>query len=127
MKRQAARAFVDACIASDGPITQAHIFDLRESMRNGGGPACLRLRVVLSDEELAAVHQPCVLAQDTITDLEAWVHRRYRDRLDPEDLGDPHLMVEAQTALDELTQILQLGSFYAFQTLGADEVVGARI
>ena len=44
-------------VQQDGanPINQLHVRDLRESMRNGGGPACLRLRVPLADAALAAV------------------------------------------------------------------------
>ncbi len=41
---------------SASPINEVAVFDLRESMRNGGGPACLRLRVVLNHRELAAVN-----------------------------------------------------------------------
>ncbi len=47
--------------------------------------------------------------------LEDWVVRHYRDRLLPEDLADPSLMGESYRALDELTQILELGSLYHFQ------------
>ena len=36
-------------------IDQVHYVDLRESMRNGGGPACLRLRVALTERELQAI------------------------------------------------------------------------
>src|SRR5262249_13414304 len=41
------------------PITGVKVFDLRQSMRNGGGPACLRLRVVLNDAERGAVNPRC--------------------------------------------------------------------
>ena len=43
-----AAALIDRLIRSDSPITAVHYFDLRQSMRNGGGPACLRLRVTLT-------------------------------------------------------------------------------
>ena len=45
----------------------------------------------------------------------AWVDRHYRDRLSADDLADPQLLQECRTALDELTQLLQLGSIYPFQ------------
>ncbi|MGS0725205.1 N-succinylarginine dihydrolase, partial [Shewanella sp. 0m-11] len=38
-----------------------------------------------------------------------------RDRLLVEDLADPQLIIESRTALDELTQIMKLGSVYQFQ------------
>ena len=47
--------------------------------------------------------------------LDAWIGKHYRDRLAPADLADPHLLMESRTALDELTQILGLGSLYDFQ------------
>ena len=84
-------------------------------MSNGGGPACLRLRVQLTNEELGAIHQPMILSHDKITQLEKWVSQHYRDRLLPGDLADPQLLYETQLALDELTKILEMGSFYHFQ------------
>lgn len=107
--------FVEQCIAGDNPIKSANYLDLGQSMRNGGGPACLRLRVQLTDEELKAIHQPVLMDFDKISNLERWVTKHYRDRLAPEDLADPNLVLETQTALDELTKILKLGSFYHFQ------------
>jgi succinylarginine dihydrolase len=89
--------------------------DLRQSMRNGGGPACLRLRVVLGDEERAAVHAPCWFSPKLHETLEAWVRRHYREELRPEDLGDPNLLKESRRALDELSGILVLGRIYPFQ------------
>lgn len=84
-------------------------------MQNGGGPACLRLRVALNATELAAVN-PSVLMNDALfATLNDWVDRHYRDRLAPADLADVQLLNESRTALDELTRILSLGSVYPFQ------------
>ena len=107
--------YLDELVASKGPIDEVLVFDLRESMKNGGGPACLRLRVVLTEEERAAT-APGVWMNDALfTRLDAWIERHYRDRLAPQDLTDPALLQESRTALDELTQILGLGSLYDFQ------------
>ncbi len=107
--------YLDALAAGSGPIDEVLVFDLRESMKNGGGPACLRLRVVLTDEERAAV-RPNVWIDDALFgSLDAWIETHYRDRLAPSDLTDPALLDESRTALDELTQILKLGSLYDFQ------------
>ncbi len=111
-----ARDFVQWCIVGDNPISEVFYRDIRESMRNGGGPACLRLRVALTAEEFASVHDGAIMSTDKIRQLENWVNAHYRDRLDPDDLGDPELMTQSQTALDELTQLLDLGSIYEFQT-----------
>ena len=97
------------------PIKEAKYFDLRQSMRNGGGPACLRLRVVLTESELKAANPHAMLNEKNFSLLKAWVGKHYRDRLMPDDLADPQLLVESRTALDELTQILHLGSVYPFQ------------
>jgi len=50
------------------------------------------------------------------SELVAWVEKHYRDELSPKDLGDFSLVEEGRAALDELTQIMHLGSdFYDFQ------------
>ena len=104
--------WLDSLAAAGGPITAVHPIDVRQSMQNGGGPACLRLRVVLTPAELAAVH-PGVLATPARLDaLEAWVRRHYRDRLTVADLADPALVTESRQALDELTEILDLPGLY---------------
>jgi succinylarginine dihydrolase len=99
----------------DIPIDEVRVFDLRQSMRNGGGPACLRLRVVLTPDQRSAVHAGAWLDAARHAELVKWVERHYRDRLDPEDLADPRLLVESRDALDRLTRILGLGNFYEFQ------------
>lgn len=108
-------AYLDKLMNSGGPITQVQTFDLKQSMQNGGGPACLRLRVVLTDAERAAVRTKVFLDDSLYRQLTAWVEKNYRDRLHPGDLADPNLLIESRQALDELTQILQLGSIYPFQ------------
>ena len=107
--------YLDKLMNSGGPIAEIQTFDLKQSMQNGGGPACLRLRVVLTDVERAAVRAKVFLDDSLYRQLTAWVEKNYRDRLHPSDLADPKLLLEGQQALDELTQILQLGSIYPFQ------------
>ena len=97
------------------PIAGADVFDLRQSMRNGGGPACLRLRVVLDEAQRAAVNPKIWIDDALATRLETWVGKYYRDRLVLADLADPQLLDASRSALDELTQILKLGSLYDFQ------------
>jgi len=111
----AAKRYVESLTASNGPIGQAETIDVRQSMKNGGGPACLRLRVVLTEAERAALGAPVLMDDARIDALEDWVKRHYRDRLAPEDLGDPQLLDESRAALDELTQLLELGTIYDFQ------------
>jgi succinylarginine dihydrolase len=110
-----ARAFLQRVIAAGGPVKSLHHLDLRESMENGGGPACLRQRIVLQDAERSAVGARVFWDEALGTELEAWVRRHYRDRLVGEDLADPSLARENMQALDELTRILRIGSVYDFQ------------
>ena len=39
-------AWLQRHLAGNGPIRRVEVVDVRQSMANGGGPACLRLRVV---------------------------------------------------------------------------------
>jgi len=114
----AARAFLERVVAEGGPVRAVRYIDVRQSMQNGGGPACLRLRVPLTDDEIAALSGHVVVDESLEDSLAAWVDRHYRDRLSPKDLGDPLLAREGMTALDELTKLLGIGSVYDFQRAG---------
>jgi succinylarginine dihydrolase len=114
-----ARAFLEGVAASGGPVRSVRYLDLRDSMENGGGPACLRQRIVLSDAERAAVRARVFWDEALGNELERWIERHYRDRVTGDDLRDPLLHRESLAALDELTRILRLGSIYDFQSRGA--------
>ncbi|MDR6677719.1 N-succinylarginine dihydrolase [Pseudomonas oryzihabitans] len=107
--------YLQAQVSGQGPLGEVKVFDLKQSMQNGGGPACLRLRVALKADELAAINPAVRFTPALHAQLLDWVDRHYRDRLDPADLADPQLLGEVRTALDELTQLLGLGSVYPFQ------------
>jgi succinylarginine dihydrolase len=110
-----ASAFLERVLDAGGPVRALHYVDVRQSMRNGGGPACLRLRVPLTDGEAGAMAGSPLLTDLLYEDLRAWVGRHYRDRMLPADLSDPALARETMRALDELTVLLRLGSIYDFQ------------
>ena len=99
----------------DTPVQEVRYFDLKQSMRNGGGPACLRLRVVLNEAELAALPPGIFVNDRTYAILTTWVKKHYREKLTRTDLADPQLLDETRRALDELTQLLGLGRIYPFQ------------
>ncbi len=89
--------FLEQLIRSgDTPIRDVHFFDLRQSMRNGGGPACLRLRVVLNDKELAALPAAVFIDERRHEQLVAWVRANYPDKVTPRDLVDPRLATASQ-------------------------------
>lgn len=92
--------------ANDNPVQAVHYLNLRESMKNGGGPACLRLRVVLTQEELAAMHQGIRLTDMLYEQLGNWIDTYYREELSPDDLADSTLLDEASAAHHALMRIL---------------------
>lgn len=88
------------------PIDQIHFFNLKESMQNGGGPACLRLRVLLTEEELAQVYPGVLMSDELYRHLRSWIEFYYREELVPKDLGSPELLAEVREALVELQKVL---------------------
>jgi succinylarginine dihydrolase len=111
-----ARRFLERCVSECSRLESVDYLDVNGSMKNGGGPACLRLRVPLSDAERAALSGSVLFdtrLEQVLTDI---VQRRYRDRLELADIADPQLSIEAHTALDEITRALGLGAVYDFQS-----------
>jgi len=111
-RQPASRDVVDNLLAADNPLQQVLYMDLRQSMNNGGGPACLRLRVPLSTTELAAMHSGVKMSATLYQQLRHWIEQHYRDQLAPADLQDPLLMQEIQHALEALAPILKLPTLY---------------
>lgn len=103
------RAYCERLVASNGPIGRVHYVDVRQSMRNGGGPACLRLRVVMTAAERAACHQGVLMDETKIDALQDVVRTHYRDRLSAGDLADPAFAQECLTAREALLKTLDLG------------------
>lgn len=80
-------------VAADpaNPIRHLHVLDLRESMRNGGGPACLRLRVQLSEEALAAVDRRFLVDARKLDRLERLVEDYWPAEIPEADIGSQAL------------------------------------
>lgn len=114
-ENESVRTYLEELVAGPSLINVVHRVDVRQSMSNGGGPACLRLRVVLTDEEAASLGGSVLMDNAKLDQLEDWVNNHYREELSPADLADPMLIEETQRALDELTIILDLGQIYDFQ------------
>jgi succinylarginine dihydrolase len=115
----AAQRVIAGVLAAGTRLRHVHYAHVRQSMSNGGGPACLRLRVVLTEAQLARVTPGVLLTAPLYDELVRWVQRHYRDRLAPDDLADPQLLEESRRALDELTSLLGLRSVYPFQRAAA--------
>jgi succinylarginine dihydrolase len=113
---QAVSNYLDKLVAMpSNPINEIQVYDLKQSMQNGGGPACLRLRIALTEQEYQAMHQGVLLTDTLYGQLNEWVDTYYRDRLTQADLADPKLLIESRNALDELTRITGVGNIYPFQ------------
>ncbi len=100
--------YIQKIISDDNPVTRVEFLDLRESMRNGGGPACLRLRVVMSELEMAAMKQSVIFTSDLYEQLKELISLNYREELSPGDLGDMKFIKEAQEAVRLVHLILGL-------------------
>lgn len=89
-------------LVDDGFIARALFLDLGESMANGGGPACLRVRLPLTASARDRLAPGMLLDEARITALEGWVDRHYREHLDRADLADPALIDEWMAAETDL-------------------------
>lgn len=102
------RQFCERLVSGNGPIGRVQYVDVRQSMRNGGGPACLRLRVVMTEQEIAACHQDVLLDDQIIDQLQDVVRNTYRDRVAPGDLADIAFANECRLAREGILDVLQL-------------------
>jgi succinylarginine dihydrolase len=95
----AVRAYLDGMLAANGPIRQVLPVDVRQSMANGGGPACLRLRVVADP----ATVDPRFLIDAARADaIEAVIAAHWPEQIDPGDIGSESLartVIAARAAL----------------------------
>ncbi len=103
------RGWCEEMLAGNGPIRQVIPVDVRQSMANGGGPACLRLRVVCDP----ATVDPRFLLDEAKADLiERTIAAHWPEQIDPADLASPSLadsVIAARLALLEALDLAQLG------------------
>lgn len=102
-------AYCEEMMASNGPIREVVPVDVRQSMANGGGPACLRLRVVCDP----ATVDPRFLLDGAKADMmERVIAEHWPEQIDPADLGSEALtqsVIAARLALLEALDLQQLG------------------
>lgn len=92
-------------MASNGPIREVIPVDVRQSMANGGGPACLRLRVVCDP----ATVDPRFLINEAKADLiESVIAANWPEQIDPADLGNEALKNSVRSARYALLEALNL-------------------
>ncbi|MBI1404143.1 MAG: N-succinylarginine dihydrolase [Porphyrobacter sp.] len=102
-------SWCERMLAGNGPIRQVIPVDVRQSMANGGGPACLRLRVVCDP----ATVDPRFLLDEARADLiESVIARYWPEQIDPSDVGTDALassVIAARLALLDALDLGQLG------------------
>lgn len=101
----AVRGWLDGMLASNGPIRRVLPVDVRQSMANGGGPACLRLRVVADP---ATVDPRFLLDQGKADRIEAVITAHWPVQIDPDDLGSARLAQSVRDARARLLDVLDL-------------------
>ncbi len=105
--RQSARVWqwCEQMLAGNGPIREIIPVDVKQSMANGGGPACLRLRVVCDP---AHVDPRFLLSEAKADRMEQAITAHWPDQIDPDDLGNPALTEAIISARRHLLQVLDL-------------------
>lgn len=104
------RQYVQQQLVDSGFVDRAMVVDVRQSMRNGGGPACLRLRVILTDAEQVALQGRALLTDDRYRALVSHIQHTYPDRLTLEDLRDWSLCEQLQEAVEQVAVLVGLGA-----------------
>lgn len=95
--------------AGNGPIRRLEVVDVRQSMRNGGGPACLRLRVVCDP----ATVDPRFLADaDKLDRIAAVIDAQWPEEIAIDRIGDPALLAQIATARNALLDSLNLSDLF---------------
>jgi succinylarginine dihydrolase len=98
--------WIEQHIAGNGPIRRVEVVDVRQSMANGGGPACLRLRVVADPGSV----DPRFMVDDARLDWVADVIRRHwPEQIHHDDLQQPKLISDIERARSALFEALDLG------------------
>ena len=97
--------WLQAMLAGNGPIRRVEVVNVRESMANGGGPACLRLRVVADP----ATVDPRFLVDDAKLDrLAAIVATHWPESIESRDIASPALIADIERARAALLDALDL-------------------
>lgn len=97
-------AWLEAHVAGNGPIRQVEVVDVRQSMANGGGPACLRLRVVADP----ATVDPRFLVDEARLDLIASVvETHWPEAIGSDEIADPALVARIEAAHRALLKALE--------------------
>jgi succinylarginine dihydrolase len=98
--------WLDAHVAGNGPIRRVMPVDVRQSMANGGGPACLRLRVVADP---VTVDPRFLCTSATLDRAAEMIAQHWPESIAPADLALPSLANSVRSARAALLSALDLG------------------
>lgn len=98
-------SWLEAMVAGNGPIRRLVPVNVRQSMANGGGPACLRLRVVADP---ATVDPRFIATPERLDAIEKIIVAHWPERIAPGDLADPTLTETVRAARFALLRALDL-------------------
>jgi succinylarginine dihydrolase len=97
--------WIERHVARNGPIRRVEVVDVRQSMANGGGPACLRLRVVADP---AAVDPRFIVDHAKLDRIADVIARHWPEQIDNAGLQQPSLIADIERARGALLEALQL-------------------
>ena len=98
-------AWLNTMLQGNGPIRRLEVVNVRESMANGGGPACLRLRVVADP---ATVDPRFLVDEAKLDQIAGLIEREWPEQIDPETIADPALISAIERARRSLLQLLEI-------------------
>jgi succinylarginine dihydrolase len=98
-------AWLEELVAGNGPIRKLFVVDVRQSMANGGGPACLRLRIVADPATIDPRFLVDALRLDRIS---AVIETHWPEQIAPQDLANPQLWPRLEQARRALNAALEL-------------------
>ena len=98
--------WLEAHVAGNGPIRRLLPVNVRQSMANGGGPACLRLRVVADP---ATVDPRFIASEATLDQIGEVVAKHWPEAIAPGDLASAALASDVRKARAALLETLDLG------------------
>lgn len=97
--------WLQAHVAGNGPIRHLEVVDVRQSMANGGGPACLRLRVVADP---ATVDPRFLVDHAKLDRIAALVEAQWPETIAQDEIGDPALIARIEAARAALLDLLRI-------------------
>jgi succinylarginine dihydrolase len=98
-------SWIERHVAGNGPIRRVEVVDVRQSMANGGGPACLRLRVVADP---ATVNPRFIVDEAKLDSLADVIRRHWPEQIHHSELQQPTLIRDVEGARSALLEALDL-------------------